>query len=81
MYFAMSDASNLVKFYAKQIIGLLILWVVIFLVTWIPVIGWIFGPLMGLVLFIVWVVLVINALQGKEFRVPVMSDMMDNILK
>lgn len=87
-YFTMKDASNLVKHYAKQSIGLLVisivLMVVSFVLMFIPFIGAIlsfFIWFLYLLMFLLWVFLFINALQGKMFRVPVMSDLLDNLLK
>ena len=94
IYFGMKDASDLVKFYAKQSIGLLLLGIVQSVIS--IVLG--FLPLtltlgiiatliscvlflFSLVIFVLWVVMVINALQGKKFRTPVMSDMLDNLIK
>jgi uncharacterized membrane protein len=89
MYFAMKDASDLVKFYAKQSIGLLLLSIIIsvfsFAIAFLPLEIYLMiscaSSLLSLVVFILWIVLLINALQGKKFRIPVMSDMMDQILK
>src|SRR5690606_13724959 len=88
IYFAMSDASDFVKFYAKQSIGLLIVWIgisiVSFVIGFIPFLGWIisfFLGLLSLALIIVWLVLLINALQGNRFRLPVLADFTDQLIK
>lgn len=88
IYFAMADASEFVKFYAKQSIGLLIIGIALsvvgFVVGFIPFLGWIISLLLGLLnlgIFIAWLVLLINALQGNRFRLPVVADMTDQLIK
>jgi uncharacterized membrane protein len=97
IYFAMKDAGDLVKFYAKQSIGLLLVSIALTVLS--IILGIVIGMLpyemalgLGIVTscaslivsfvpFILWIILLINALQGKKFRTPVMSDMLDQILK
>ena len=62
MLFVKRD-DKFVQFHAKQAVVLLI----ISLVTFIPVIGW----LIGFATFILMVVGFINAWQGKEYKLPV----------
>ena len=88
IYFAMSDASDFVKFYAKQSIGLLLIGIIItivsFVIGFIPFLGWIISLLLGILnlgLFIAWLVLLINALQGNRFRLPVVADLTDQLIK
>jgi len=88
MYYGIKDSSDLVKFYAKQSIGLLlvsiILSVVSFIVGFIPFIGLLVSCLVsivGLGLGVIWLVLFINALQGKKFRLPVLADAVDQLIK
>ncbi|MFQ5493485.1 MAG: DUF4870 domain-containing protein [Candidatus Dojkabacteria bacterium] len=80
-YFAMSDASKFVRHYAKQSIGLLVLWVVAVALGFIPVLGWILSCLIGIGAFVGWILLVVNALQGNTFSLPVISDLLDQVLK
>jgi uncharacterized membrane protein len=93
IWFAMKDASSLVKFYAKQGTGLTI-------VFFILVFGGIFAPLfagliwnlfatlvgcfvflLSLAVVVLWIIVFIKALQGEIYRVPFLSDTMDKILK
>jgi len=67
-----------VKFHAWQniflCIGIIALYIVDMLLTMIPFIGWILGPLLGLVLglgfFILWIICIVKAFQGQKFVVP-----------
>ena len=89
IYYGMKDASEFVKFYAKQSIGLLVLeiavWIVTMVIGVIPFVGWVVGPILGMVanlaLVVVWVMLLINALQGKKYRLPLVADAVDQYIK
>jgi uncharacterized membrane protein len=45
----------------------------------VPVVGWIIGLLLGfgipIALFVVWILAVIKAYQGQEYRLPVIGDL------
>ena len=59
--------SAWVQDHAKQGLVMLIYWVVGALVFWIPIIGW----LLGLALFIVWIMEIIKVLGGnKPYIIP-----------
>lgn len=87
IYFTMKDASDLVKFYAKQSNGILILSIIAFVGAFaaiIPYLGWLVScatTILGFAAFVLWLVLLINALQGTKFRIPVLADLVDQVLK
>lgn len=58
--------SKFCQFHAKQGLVMFILWFFV----WIPILGW----LLGLFLFIAWIIVVINVLQGKYWKIPVIGD-------
>jgi len=70
-----------IKFHAWQniflCIAIIALWIVDFVFTLIPFVGWILGPLVGLVvglgIFILWLLAIIQAFQGKRFVIPVIG--------
>lgn len=91
MFFAMKDASPLVKNYAKQSnavlaieIAMVILSVIIGIITiavpalW--MVSWV-GSLLNLVSLVAWILLLVNALQGKMYKLPVIGDFFDGLLK
>lgn len=57
--------------HAKQGLALLIVDVVVAAVSWIPIIGW----LLAVLVCIVSIIGIINALQGKLWRIPVLFDL------
>jgi uncharacterized membrane protein len=67
IFFLIEKDSKFVKFYAFQalIVGLC------FILSPIPIIGW----LWGLFLFIMWIIMLINAFSGRIFKVPVVGNL------
>lgn len=47
----------------------------------VPIIGWIFGWLVSIVAFILSIIGIINALDGKEWKVPIVGEWWDKTIK
>ncbi len=75
----LTDAKNdpFVKFHIKQGLGLLIVWVIAFIAGMVPIIGWIFSPFILLAVLILLVIGLINALTGKEKKLPLVGSIGD----
>jgi uncharacterized membrane protein len=74
IFYAMPDASAVVKHYAKQSNVILLTNII----GMIPFLGWI----VWLVGFVMWIMLFVKALQGDEkFMVPVVGEYFDKLLK
>jgi uncharacterized membrane protein len=71
----LTDAKKdpFVKFHIKQGLVLLIVSVIVGAVSWIPVVGW----LLGIGVFIVWLIGIINAASGKEEKLPIIGQFGD----
>jgi len=74
------NQKPIIKFHAFQCLGLaaaqIAIWILSFIFVFIPFIRGIFGIislLLYLAIFILWILCVINAFQGKRFNVPVIS--------
>lgn len=63
--------SKFAQFNAKQGLLMFILWFFV----WIPILGW----LLGIALFIIWIIAVINVLSGKYWKAPVIGDYAEKI--
>jgi len=63
--------SKFAQFHAKQGLVMFIAW----FFSWIPILGW----LLGLALLVLWVMAVINVLQGKYWKMPVLGDFAEKI--
>lgn len=72
VFLVVEKKSSFVKFHAKQsTITFLGLFVIILVIGWIPVLGtlvWIFT-------LILWLILMIEALQGKRYSLPIVGKM------
>jgi uncharacterized membrane protein len=85
LYFAMSDASAMVKNYAKQSNALLAMNIVVFILSvvlsFVPFVGCL-TPILSLVPLAAWVLLLVKALQNvPDYKLPVVGDMFDKMLK
>ncbi|KXK26749.1 MAG: Chloroplast import component protein (Tic20) [candidate division WS6 bacterium OLB20] len=81
MYFGMNDLSDFVRHYAKQSVGLSILVIASVVIGIIPLIGWLVSCILGIAVFVGWLLLVINAFQGTKFELPVVTDLVNQLLK
>jgi uncharacterized membrane protein len=45
----------------------------------IPVLGWMIGVIVALVVFVFWLIALIQAAQGKMYRIPVLGDLAANL--
>lgn len=74
IFYAMPDATDTVKHYAKQSNAILLANII----GMIPFIGWV----IWLVGFVMWILLFVKALQGGEkYMIPVVGEYFDKLLK
>ena len=72
VFLVVEKKSSFVKFHAKQsTIAFLILFVIILILGWIPVIG----ILILLFTLILWLLLMIKALRGERYLLPIVGKM------
>ncbi len=75
IFFLIEKENKFVRFHAMQSIltfgGLFILQMIL---AFIPVIGWILIPLISIASLILWIILMIKAYQGEEFKLPIIAD-------
>src|ERR1039457_1433805 len=66
-----------IRFHAWQSIFLgiacIVLWPVNLVLAFIPILGWLVALLLGLTIFIVWILCVVKAFQGQKFVIPVIG--------
>lgn len=75
IFYVIEKENKFVRFHAMQSIivsGALI--VLNGILMFIPVIGWVLMPLVGLAGFILWILLMIKAYQGEYFKLPIAGD-------
>jgi len=76
------NRKRFIRFHAFQCLFFAVAWTVLWiglsLIAHIPFLGWatvLIWPLVSLVGFIIWLVLVLKAYQGQMFKLPVIGDM------
>ena len=75
VFLVVEKESRFVKFHAMQsTITFLGLFVISFIISWIPIINLLIYPIWILSL-ILWLVLMIKALQGKRYSLPIVGKM------
>jgi uncharacterized membrane protein len=75
VFVLLEQESKFVRFHAMQSIYVFgILNLVIIIIGWIPLIGWVISTLIGVVAFALWVVLMIKAYQGAQFKIKWAGD-------
>lgn len=75
IFFLIEKQNRFVRFNAMQEILLTVAVVVAdFVLAFIPILGFFLWPLVGLAGFVLWLICVINAFQGKYFKLPIIGD-------
>jgi uncharacterized membrane protein len=75
VFIVLEKKSTFVRFHAWQsIMTFGVLFVVSLILSWIPIIGWILGTLIGVLSFILWIILIVQAGTGKMWKVPWAGD-------
>lgn len=69
--FLLIEKDPFVRFHAMQSI---IVFGALTILSFIPIIGWVLTPLIGIVGFVLWLVLIFKAYQGEEFKLPVVGE-------
>jgi uncharacterized membrane protein len=82
VFLILEKENQFVRFHAMQsivVFGALTLASIVF--SFIPVIGWIVGWLLGVAAFILWIVLMLKAYQGQKYKLPWAGDFAEKQLK
>lgn len=78
VFLVVEKKSSFVKFHAKQsTITFLILFVISLVLGWIPVIGF----LILILSLILWLLLMVKALRGERYRLPIVGSMAEEKTK
>jgi uncharacterized membrane protein len=76
VFFLIEKENRFVRFHAMQSMitfgGLTVLFMVL---GFIPVIGWLLMPVLGLAQLVLWILLMVKAYQGEHFKLPVIGDL------
>lgn len=75
IFLVLEKQSRFVKFHAMQSIAVSVVLIALNLIfSIIPVIGWLLSIILSPVGFILWIALMLLALQGKTFKLPFIGD-------
>lgn len=75
IFFILEKESKYVKFHAMQsLITFLALFVLMIVLSFIPIIGWIINLILPFLALILWILLMVKAYQGEKFKLPVVGD-------
>lgn len=75
IFLVIEKESKLVRFHAFQSILISAVFIILNMVLgFIPIIGWLISLLLSPVSFILWLVLLYQAYQGKWFKLPIIGD-------
>jgi uncharacterized membrane protein len=66
--------SDFAKFHLNQGLVLLIASVALSMVWAVPILGWFVGFFGGILLFVLWVIGIVGAIQGEKKKVPLLGD-------
>jgi uncharacterized membrane protein len=79
--YLLEKENKMVKFHALQSIlvflPLNILYWIMGYIFWFSI-GYILAMIVGLIMFILWIVLMIKAYQGEKYKLPIVGDIADN---
>ena len=76
IFFLIEKENRFVRFHAMQSIITFGALTVLFIgLGFIPFVGWILMPFLGLAQLVLWILLMVKAYQGETFKLPVIGDM------
>ena len=70
VFLLIEKEDKFVRFHAMQSV---VVFGILTLASFVPVVGWILSPFLMLAGFILWLVLMVKAYQGEEFELPIVG--------
>jgi uncharacterized membrane protein len=75
LFLVLEKENRFVRFHAMQsIVTFLLLFVISMVIGFIPIIGWVISPLIGLAGLILWLLLMFKAYKGEKYKMPIAGD-------
>jgi len=85
IFILLEKENKTVKFHAWQsfltFLGVFIVYFIFYAMSWFIPFMWILSSLVGLVMFILWLIFIIKAYQGEKFKLPIVGDMAEKQVK
>jgi len=80
IFLLIEQKNKLVRFHAIQsIIVFIALSIASAFLSQIPLVGWFFGVIIGVLSFVLWIVLMVRAYHGQLYKVPLAGDLAEKI--
>ena len=81
IFLILEKENKFIRFHALQsIITIVALTIINYVLSFIPLIGWMLSPLVWLLGVALWVVLMVKAYQNETFKLPVIGDICEQQL-
>lgn len=81
IFLVIEQKNRFVRFHAVQSIVVFgVLTIAIAILSWIPFVGGFFGAVLGILIFISWIVLMVKAYQGELYKVPGAGGIAESII-
>ncbi|MDD5473611.1 MAG: DUF4870 domain-containing protein [Candidatus Methanoperedens sp.] len=75
VFMVLEKENKFVRFHAMQSIATFLpLFVIGYVIGFIPLIGWVIGPLFGLLTLVLWLLLMFKAYKGELYKLPIAGD-------
>lgn len=75
IFYVIEKDNKFVRFHAMQsIITFGVLFVLNTIFAFMPVIGSVLAPIVGIIALILWIILMIKAYQGEDFKLPIVGE-------
>ena len=82
VFYVIEKQNEFVRFHAMQSILVFGAFTVVeIILSYIPIVGWILNTILGILAFVLWVVLMYNAYQGKKLKLPIAGDIAERQAK
>lgn len=78
IFLLLEKEDKFVRFHAMQS---LVVFGALTVLTMVPIVGWFLSPFIMLAGFILWLVCIVKAYQGEEFKLPIVGDFAAKQLK
>lgn len=76
VFLILEKENRFVRFHAFQsLLTFLPLSVVAWIISQIPIVGWVLASLIWILVLILWLVLMFKAYQGERYKLPIVGDM------
>jgi len=75
IFFLIEKENKFVRFHAVQSLATYVVFFVVYIIfSFIPIIGWIIDIILGIAMFLLWILLMYKAYKGKLYKLPIVGN-------